>query len=645
MSKCVAILGANGVGKSTLAQRLAAIEGGRMPAPQPHEIAVAEFSFLGDSWTVLDCPGSLEFMQQAMDALLVADIAVIVVSPDPSHAVLSAPFIRLAEQAHVPTVFFVNRVDEAISPARDIVAALQGYSSHPVVLRQMPIREDGRIVGAVDLVSERAWKYREGEPSELIEIPSGMLDDESERRGDFLESLSEYDDWLLEELIEDRAPASDAIYGICARVLGEGRVLEAFIGSAERSNGVFRLMKALRHEAPGLDAIRARCVDGALAASFLSRYRKHVGKTVWLRAFAELKTGERLGGGALGPVQVAKGEKFEQAQSVEPGQVFSAIKSDHLQGGRLYAADELPAPDWYRPLPPLLRTGIAPASDRDDAKLSEAINKIVSEDPSLTAGHDPETGAHVLSGQGALQLRRAREHIAEAFGVETVERPITPALRETITKPVDVHYRHKKQTGGAGQFADVKIKVAPLARGEGFQFEQTIHGGSVPRNYIPAVEAGAREATDRGPLGFPVVDIAVNLYDGQHHSVDSSDMAFKIAGRGAVRQALEEAGAVLLEPIYEVRFMVPSVFTGSLNPMVSSLRGQVLGFDRVADAEGWDEFRALLPGTALDDLIADLRSITQGVGRYEAAFHHYQELYGRDAETMIQSRARALAPA
>jgi elongation factor G len=164
----------------------------------------------------------------------------------------------------------------------------------------------------------------------------------------------------------------------------------------------------------------------------------------------------------------------------------------------------------------------------------------------------------------------------------------------------------------------------------------------VPKNYIPAVEAGARESTDRGPLGFPVVDIAVNLHDGQYHSVDSSDMAFRIAGRGAVRQALDEAGSVLLEPIHLVRFLVPSVFTGALNPLVSSRRGQVLGFDRVAGSEGWDEFRAMMPGGTLEDLIAELRSITQGVGRFETSFDHYQELYGRDADLMIESRAKAL---
>ena len=641
MGKCIAILGASGIGKSTLADRLCSLEGGKAPAATPQEMRIAEFGFIGDRWTVLDCPGSLEFMQQSMDALLAADIAVICVSPDPDHAVLAAPYIRLAEQAGVPAVLFVNRMDEAQARARDIVEALQGYSVHPVVLRQIPMREDGRIIGAVDLVSERAWKYREGEPSELIEIPADLMDREAEARGEFLENLSEYDDWLLEELIEDRVPASDQVYSICSRVLQDSTLVPAFIGSAEHGNGVFRLMKALRHEAPEVSALADR-LGGPTAVSFLARHRKHVGKTIYMRAFAPVKAGDTLGGTAIGPVSLLTGEKFETASEIAPGQVFSAIKSDHLAGGRLYAAGDLAAPVWYHALPPLFRYAIVPVHDKDDAKLSEAIGKLAAEDSSLTATHDAETGAHVLQGQGALHLRRAREVLAEAFGVETEERPVTPALRETITKPADVHFRHKKQSGGAGQFADVKVKVAPVARGEGFQFAETIHGGSVPKNYIPAVEAGAKEATDRGPLGFPVVDISVTLHDGQYHNVDSSDMAFKIAGRGAVRQALEEAGAVLLEPIYEVRFTVPSVFTGGLNPMISSRRGQVMGFDRVAGAEGWDELRAMLPGTALDDLIADLRSITQGVGRYEAAFDHYQELYGRDADQMIETRAKAL---
>ncbi|MFQ5566271.1 MAG: elongation factor G [Paracoccaceae bacterium] len=645
MTRCIVVLGAAGTGKSTLVDRFTELEGGHPHPATAYETRTARFTFLGDDWTALDCPGSLEFMQQAMDAMLVADAAVICVSPQPEQAVLAAPYIRLAESAGVPTFLVINRIDEARAPARDIVEALQSYSKHPVVLRQIPIRDGGKIVGAVDLVSERAWRYREGEPSDLIEIPEDLLDRQQEARSEFLESLSDYDDWLMEEIIEDREPASDAVYSICSRVLQEGNVTPAFIGSALQGNGMFRLMKALRHETPGVEALAGRLGGKAAAGVYLARYRKHVGKTAYLRALTALKPGDPVGGDALGPISAVGDTKLHAVPEAKAGDVVAAIKSDHLGAGRLYGSGDIDTPSWHRALTPVFTMGVRAANDRDDGKLSEALQKLVSEDLSLTVSTDRETGAQVLAGQGVLHLRRAREVLAEDYGVETVEAATAPPLRETITRKMDVHFRHKKQTGGAGQFADVKLKVAPAPRGEGFSFDQTIHGGSVPRNYIPAVENGARDATERGPLGFPVVDIQVNLYDGQHHNVDSSDMAFRIAGRGGVRQALEGAAPVLLEPIYDVTFSVPSVYTGSLNPLVSSRRGQVLGYDRETDCEGWDMFRAQLPGTALDGLIADLRSITQGVGRYEAEFSHYHEVYGKDAERMIEKRAEMLAEA
>jgi len=639
MSKCIALLGASGVGKTAVASHLCALEGGSAAAPEAHQMAISPFTFLGDSWTVIDCPGSIEFLQQSMDALLAADIAVICVAPEPDQAVLAAPYLRLAEQAGVPSMLFVNRVDEATARARDIVAALQAYARHPIVLRQIPMRRDGEIVGAVDLVSERAWAYRKGQASELIEIPADLADREAEARAEVLESLSDYDDWLLEELIEDRSPACDAIWGICARVLRENTVLPAFIGSAALGNGITRLMKALRHETPDVSALADR-LGGAAAVALRAHYAKHVGKQVTLRALAPLQSGAVLGGAPLGAVTVIGG-----GAKAAPGALLTAIKSDHLAARTLYGPDALPAPAWYRPLPAQVSQAIVPENERDDAKLSDALAKLAAEDASLTLSQDRETGAPVLHGQGTLHLRDARQHLAETFGVAVAERPVTPDLCETISKPVDVHYRHKKQSGGAGQFADVKMTVAPLPRGEGFRFEQRIHGGSVPKNYIPAVEAGATEATGSGPLGFRVVDIEVTLTDGQHHNVDSSDMAFRIAGRGAVRDALGQAGPVLLEPIYAVSLAVPSIFTGAINPLIGARRGQVLGFDRLADAEGWDEVRALLPGGALDTLAADLRSATQGVGRFEARFDHYQELYGKEAEHAIASRAKVLEDA
>jgi elongation factor G len=218
--------------------------------------------------------------------------------------------------------------------------------------------------------------------------------------------------------------------------------------------------------------------------------------------------------------------------------------------------------------------------------------------------------------------------------------PPTPAYRETISKSHETAYRHKKQTGGAGQFADVRLVVAPGERGAGFAFSEVVKGGAVPRNYIPAVETGARDAMERGPLGFPVADVSVTLTDGQAHSVDSSDMAFRIAGRMGTREALKAAGPVLLQPIYRIAIHAPAMFTGSLGPIVASHSGQVLGFDADPANKGWEIYQALVPGSALEGFANDIRASTQGVGWYEAGFDHYEELHGKAAERIVQEHAR-----
>ena len=640
MTRCLAVIGPPQIGKSEVTNRIAGLEGGRAPAGSPDDLRCVEFSYLEERWVALDCPGSLEFAQSAQDALLCADAAVIVASPDPDQAVLAAPWIRIAERCQVPHLLLLNRMDECRATAREIISALQAYSAQPIILRQIPIRDGERILGAVDLVSERAWRYRPDAPSELVEIPAELRQREAEGRDELLESLSELDDWLLEEIIEDRTPASGAIYGICARTLAGNEAVPAFLGSAVQGAGMHRLMKALRHESPA-PADTGKRLGGVDAAVFMARTRKHVGRLAWLRNFgAELKIGSPLGGGALGGLVEPGGERPAATPAVATGGIVSAVKSDHLAPGNLYRADAVAdRPDWYQPLPPLWRRTLAAANDREDVKLSESLQKIAAEDLSLVVDHDQESGQIVVGTQGAQHLRRVQRTLGEVFGVETVAAGVSASYQETLTRQAEIHYRHKKQSGGAGQFADVKMTVAPATRGDGFAFTASIHGGSVPRNYIPAVEHGAREALTRGPLGFPVVDVRVNLHDGQHHAVDSSDMAFRIAGRGAVSEGLKEGEPVLLEPIYEVRFQAPSVFTGALNPMISSLRGQILGFDREVEAEGWDMVRALMPGAALEDLINHLRSATQGVGRYEAELSVYQELYGREAQDIVARRA------
>jgi len=240
-----------------------------------------------------------------------------------------------------------------------------------------------------------------------------------------------------------------------------------------------------------------------------------------------------------------------------------------------------------------------------------------------------------------LRLTLARLKNRFNTGAELV--PPQADYRETIRMRTEHHTRHKKQTGGHGQFADIRVRIEPLERGEGFRFDQEITGGVVPRQYIPAVESGVREALASGPLGFPVVDVAVTLYDGQHHAVDSSEFAFKVAGRQAMNEALPECEPVLLEPIYRTTINVPSAFTARIHGIVSSQRGQIMGFDARLGWRGWDTMTALLPETAFRNLIIDLRSASQGVASYEAEFDHYQELYGKEAESIISIRRKAEA--
>lgn len=647
MARTFAVLGASNTGKSTLVDRMCALEGQPQPAAAPGELRVASFTHLGDDWQAIDCPGSIELLHVAADALLAADIAVICTGPDPAAAVLASPYIRLVEAAGTPAILFVNRIDEATGRVRDIVAALQDYARHPIILRQIPIVEDGHVTGSVDLVSERAWHYREGEPSQLIEIPAAVTDREHQARGEMLEHLSEFDDWLLEELIEDRAPPNDAVFALCARALGENRILPALIGSAGHGNGIVRMMKALRHETPTPATLRARLAEqiGApeplIAVILASATRKHVGKTLLLRALAPLAAGQPIGGRPTGQLTPADPRDSRHLDEVAEGAIFMAVKSDHLFAGRIATASGLlDAPAWHAPQPPMLQRLLLATSERDTVKLSGALAAAAEGDAGLAVGQDPETGNALVGFQGPLHLRLLRQRLRDVFGMEVEEQPTSAAYRETISKPFDNAYRHKKQTGGAGQFADVKLTVAPAERGAGFVFSEVVKGGAVPRNYIPAVEQGARDAMERGPLGFPVVDVAVTLTDGLAHAVDSSEMAFRIAGRRGVAEALKSAAPVLLQPVFRVAIHAPASFTGSLGPIVSAQSGQVLGFDADPEARGWEIFEALVPGAALGPLANDVRAATQGVGWYAAAFDHYEELHGRAADRVVQDHAR-----
>jgi elongation factor G len=650
--RCFTVLGPSQTGKTTVVDKLGSLEGTPKKSSSPHGLNLTEFTFLDEAWCVLDAPGPIESLHHAQHALLASDACILCVSPVPEEAVLAAPYLRVIEASGTPCILFVNRMDEPRGRLRDVIAALQDYASHTLLLRQIPIREGDKIVGSCDLISERAWRYREGQTSALIALPDSAIEREHEARVELLEHLSEFDDWLLEELVEDREPPSDTLYAISARVLRENKVIPVMMGAASHNNGMMRLMKALRHEAPPVEALRKRLAEagsvggGKLAAvSFHAYYRQNVGKTVLVRALGEgLKQGAPLAGANLGMLQDIANGRSSTPMAPAAGDVFAAVKSDHLMVPALLSTGKaFDPPAWTEPPPPMIERILVPASERDETKLSETLAKLSDTDRGLKVLQEEGTGAQLVCAQGPVHLRAVCKTLADVFHITVTDRTPNAVYRETISKPADVHYRHRKQTGGAGQFADVKLTVRPNERGQGFTFGETVKGGTVPRNYFPAVEAGAREAMEKGPLGFQVLDVGVTLSDGQHHAVDSSEHAFRTASKMGVRQALSDGASVLMQPVFRSEIHIPSIYSGSLVQIVSALKGQVLGFDRDEGAKGWDIFRALVPGAALDELARALRSATQGIGYYSKTFDHFEELYGKEADAIVRAHAQQRA--
>ncbi len=297
---------------------------------------------------------------------------------------------------------------------------------------------------------------------------------------------------------------------------------------------------------------------------------------------------------------------------------------------------KLTAPD------PVLGSAVASTERKDDVKLSASLAKALEEDPSLLVVHSQDTGETIIEGQGEMHLRVALERLTGKYGIAVKTHEPTIPYKETVRSAVSVRGRHKKQSGGHGQFGDVVLDIKPLPRGSGFKFEETITGGVVPRNYIPAVEAGVTEYLAKGPLGFRVVDVAVTLTDGSYHTVDSSDQAFRMAAQIGMREGMPQARPVLLEPVLKVEVAVPNDATARVNGIVSQRRGQVLGFDARPGWSGWDVVEALIPQSEIRDLIIELRSATAGVGTFKSRFDHLAELTGKLADQVIE-RAGAQA--
>lgn len=611
------------------------------------ELTTAAGSYLDQNWFFIDTPGSIEFLQDALSGMAAADVVILVCEPDIQKAVMLSPYLKFLEERDIPHMIFINKMDHIHVRVRDLMEAIQTYSSKKLVLRHVPIRDAETVTGYVDLTSERAYRYNANSESDRTDIPETVQDREEEARQELLETLADFDDVLLERLLEEVDIDKAEIYDQLAKDLQEDLIVPVFLGAAETENGVRRLLKALRHEVPApakgyerLAALGALPDSGTVAQIFKTYYLPHVGKVSMARVWrGGMKDGDKLGAFHAGNMSHAVGTTLDKVSAASEGDVVAIGRQDELTTGQVITAEGIVAdPLWPAPLLPVYSQAIVAPKREDEVKLSGGLAKLVEEDASLSFGQDPDTHETLLHGRGEAHLRLAIDRLQSRYNVGVEAMPAKTPYKETIRKSIEQHARHKKQSGGHGEFGDVTVAVGPLPRGGGFEFVDQITGGVVPRQYIPAVEAGVKEYLAEGPLGFRVVDVSVRLFDGKHHAVDSSEMAFKRAGILAMKDALPQCSPVLLEPIASVTIAVPSEFTSRAQAVVSKRRGQILGFDTRPGWSGWDELKAQMPQSELGDLIFELRSLSLGVADYTWEFDHLAELSGRLSDDVIEQR-------
>ena len=670
-SRCIALVGPYLSGKTTLLEAILARTGaiqraGSVPdkssvgdanaEARDHgmsvQLNVADVSFLGDNFTFVDCPGSIEFQHEGALALTACDAAVVVCEADAKRVPALQIILKQLEDRGIPHFLFLNKIDESEIPLRELIPVLQPASTKPLVLRQIPIWEDGVATGFVDLASERAFIYRTNAPSEIVELPDTVSEREKEARFHMLEQLADHDDELMEQLLSDIPASRDKIFQDLTQEFRDGLICPVLLGSARENHGIFRLLKALRHEAPTVDVTARRLkLENAKSAAYVmkSLHTAHGGKLSLVRVltgeFSEgtVVTGvdgrdERAAG-----VFALRGEEPVKRGTGKAGDTVALGRLEGIKSGETISAEKGGAVQVKGPAapPPVFATGLGLKDRKDEVKLTAALAKLIEDDPSLRVEMNADTHQMLLLGQGEMHLRVSTERLQRKYGVAVERQARLVPYKETIRSGTQVRGRHKKQSGGHGQFGDVVLDIQPRPRGAGFEFAEKISGGVVPRQFFPSVEIGVKDYLQHGPLGFPVVDVAVTLLDGSYHTVDSSDMAFRQAARIGMTDGLPKCAPVLLEPVMAVEIAVPSEATARINAIIAQRRGQILGFDSRDGWTGWDVVQTQMPASEMENLIVDLRSATSGVGTYTSRFDHLAELTGRLADQVLAAHRQA----
>lgn len=661
----VALVGHSGAGKTTLAEallyragtvsRLGRVEDGNTVTdfdPEEHErghslsLALAPFEWHGHKINIIDTPGFADFVADVYAGLHVADLAVFVVSAVDGVEVGTERAWRIAEELGVPRMIFINKLDKEGASFDRTLEALRDRFGAGIAPIELPIGEQESFHGVADLFTDKAYIYDSGSAQE-VEIPEELEEREHEVHDNLVEGIVVADDDLLERYLEGDVPNAAELEKTMAVGVADATVFPVVCGSATGPIAVDRLASFIVEIGPS-PLRRSTLVvtaggnevevdlkpDGdPLVQVFKTIADPYVGQISLFRVLSGSVKQEQV----LHNQRSNKDEKFskvaamvgkesELVDSLPLGDLGAVAKLNDTETGDTLSVKGQPieAPAIFKPTP-VLATAIRAKTQADTDKLANALRRIQQEDPVLVVDRNAETRQTLLRGLGETHLTITIQRLSRKFGVEVETEPVRVPYRETISRRAQAEGKYKKQSGGHGQFGVAMLKIEPTQRGEGFEFVDEIKGGSIPRQFIPAVEQGIRETmTDGGALGFPVVDVRVRCYDGKYHSVDSSEMSFKMAGRLGFKAAMEQAGPIVLEPISKIAVSVPSNYQGDVMGDLSSRRGQVQGTE--ATAGGRQIITALVPTSEIISYAMDLRSLTQGWGTFTTEHDHYQEL-------------------
>lgn len=615
------------------------------------EANLASTEYKNIRFNFLDCPGSIEFAQETYNALIGVDAAVVVCEPILERVLTLAPLFKFLDDWEIPHLVFINKMDRFHcndgtwgGNYRAVLDALKEVSTRPLIPHQYPIGKGEELIGFIDLVTEQAFHYHTGAPADPVPMPESLQEQEHAARAEMLEALADFDDHLLEELLEEIEPPQEEIIKDLRMELGADLIVPVFMGIAEQDYGVRHLLDAMLRESPTPETTaKRRKLDGdretTVAQVLKTYYTPQGGKLSLVRVWqGQLTDGMSLNNIRVGGLYRLLGQQQQSINEAAAGDIVAVGRLEGIQTGDTITNSaeqsglELAKAEQIKPVYAL---AITPEKRKDEVKLSGALTKLLEEDPSLAWEQHGDTKEIILWGQGDIHIQVALDRLRRKYNLPmTTGLPQVP-YKETIRKSTTSHGRYKHQSGGHGQFGDVYLEIKPLSRGQGFNFSDTIVGGVVPKQYIPGVEVGVKEYLGHGPLGFPVVDVEVTLTNGSYHSVDSSEQAFKQAARLAMTEGLPNCEPLLLEPIMMIKVSVPAEFTSKALQLITGRRGQILGYEAVANWQGWDCVSGYLPQAEMHDFIIELRSLTLGIGFFDWEYDHLQEVPGKVSQKVL----------